>query len=138
MAAAMSNYLAGKLLDYVLKGTAFSSPTLYAALTTTVPTQTDTGSTILEVAYTSYVRVSVPGSSINAATLISGLMSSVNGTAINFPTSTGTPQTALGFALCDALTVGNLLYFGPLTQSLAIFSGSPVVIPASDLTVTQD
>lgn len=106
--AALSNYLENKLVDHVLRNTAYTSPTtVYVALYKSDPTDADSGT---EVSGGSYARkaasFSVPsdGSTSNSAD-------------IEFPVATGSWGTVTHFGLKDALTSGNLLLHGKLEKS---------------------
>ena len=84
-----------------------------------VPDDDQTGSTIVEVGYTSYARKSTAGADWNAAA--AGNIDNANELA--FPAATGGFAKATHFAICDAATVGNLLCYGVLTTPLTITSG---------------
>src|SRR5260221_6706225 len=105
--ASKSDYLENKVLDHCLGKTAFTMPaTVYLALCTVVPSDASTGTTITEATYTGYARKQIAASDLNAAA--SG--SSSNANAITFAACTAGTSTIVGFAICDALTLGNILY----------------------------
>jgi hypothetical protein len=128
--ANISTYLADKLLDHFLDGTAYTAPTAYVGLYTTDPTM-PAGTGGVEVSGGSYARVS-----------LSGLMgaasagSKANTTAIAFATATAAWGTVTGIGIFDAVTAGNLLASGPLTTSKAVGSGDTFSLPIGDLTNT--
>ena len=121
-----SNYLAAAMIGHVIGKSTFTAPTdFYLALTTIAPLPSDTGSTITEVAYTSYARLHLTAASFTAVT--ANAVS--NSAALTFVTPGATGATANGWALCDAASAGNVLYSGPLA-ALVIVSGIAPSIPA--------
>jgi hypothetical protein len=128
MTVAKSNYLENKLIDHVLRNVAFTSPTtVYLALYTTDPTEADSGT---EVAGGSYARQAITFSApVNGAT--------DNSAAIVFPTATGSWGTITHVVIRDALTVGNPLYYGPLTASKTVASGDRFEVDPGELDVSE-
>jgi hypothetical protein len=124
--AAMSTYLADKLIDHANGKTAYPIPTVYVALTTTASSQSAAGT---EAAYTGYARVAQSGL-IGAA---SG-NSATNTSAITFGACTGGSSTVVGFATFDASSGGNLLWYGAC--SLSVSSGITPAFAASALTLS--
>ena len=136
MASGKSNSLISKLLNAVLNATAYSSPaTIYAALWTSTLSASSTGSTSGEASYSGYARVAVTANTTNFPTS-SGGAAITNGTAVTFAANGGTLQTATFFALLDASSAGNILYWGSIT-STAINPGDTPQVNASALTVTE-
>ena len=130
----MSDYLEVKVLDHVLGTTAFTMPAnVYLALCTVATVDADDGTTITEANYTSYARVEV---SDDWAAAASG--SKDNANILQLPAATGGTSTATHFALCDALTGGNMLIHGQLTSSLAISNGITPAFAVGALVVTAD
>lgn len=129
-----ATYLANKLLDLVFGAQAFTAPaTLYAALTTTVPTMTAAGT---EVAYTGYARVAITNNLTNFPAASAG--AKANGTAITWPTlpaSTGN-RTIVGIDFYDAASSGNRLGFGVPT-SRTITDGDTYQVQAGQLTISE-
>ena len=111
--AALSTYLANKLLDHYRGLTAYAMPTVYIALTTTASTAGAPGT---EAAYTGYARVALSGTE-QAASGGSG----TNSGAITFGACTGGSSSVVGFATFDASSGGNMLEFGACT--LAVSTG---------------
>ena len=144
--SAMSNYLENVLIDHIFRATSYTMPTnIYIALCTTTPVAGNTGSTISEPSGGSYARMPYnPSSSSNweatqggvsgASSGSSGLTS--NHTSIAFPAATGVWGTITAVAICDALTSGNLLFFGTLASSKPINSGDTFTFNANQLSVT--
>lgn len=125
-----SDYLENKLLDWLLRAQAFSPPaTTYVALFTAPPTDAGGGT---EVTGGSYARVAVTSALANWAgtqapgstTISTGTGGQTsNNTSITFPGPTGNWGTVTHFALYDASTSGNLLYWAALTASKTINNG---------------
>jgi len=129
----VSNYLANKLLDHVFKNSAYTVPTnIYVALVTAAIGDADTGSTITEPVGGSYARKL--HNSWNAA----AAGASSNNGIITFVTATGAWGTITGFALVDALTVGNVLFYGVLDETKVIGNGDTAKFGDQDLDVTLD
>jgi hypothetical protein len=136
LATGKSQYLISKLLNQLFNATAFSFPgTLFMALWTATLSASSTGSTAGEASYTGYARVSVTANTTNFPTS-SGGAAITNGTAITFPANAGTLQTATFFAILDASSAGNILYWGSIT-STAINPGDTPQVNTSALTVTE-
>lgn len=126
--AGKSDYLENELLDHVLGVAAYTAPTPYVALYTAAPTDAGGGT---EVSGGGYAR--------EAATFGAASGGSASNSAIvDFGTTTGAWGTVTHFGIFDALTAGNLLYWGALTSSKTVESGDPVSFPIGDLTVTED
>lgn len=124
-----SNYLTAILINEVLRNTGYTPvATLYLALYTSDPTVADIGT---EVSGGSYARqviaFSAPVGGVTA-----------NSNIALFPTPSGAWGTVTHFAIRDALTLGNLLYFGALDNSIVMGIGSaaPIFING-DIVVTE-
>lgn len=124
----------------VLDGT-FGDPTtptitapVYLALCTSVPDDTKTGSTIVEATYTGYARKSIAAADMSAAA--SG--SKTNSNAITFAACTASSSTIIGWALCDASTVGNVLCWGTCTSTVISTTQTPATVAIGGLVVTLD
>lgn len=114
----LSDYAENKILDHLLKNTAFSQPgTLYLALCTADPGEAGTGSTLSEPSGGSYARKACNTWDAAAA------RASANATAVMFPQATAGWGTITHFAICDHLTTGNVLVYGAVTPSRAVLSG---------------
>lgn len=125
--AAMSNYLENALLNAVLRNTSYTSPsTVFVALYTDNPGEGGTGT---EVSGGSYARVAgtfgAPSDGV-----------STNSSAIEFAQATGSWGTVSHMALYDAITSGNMLFYGSLTTSKAIESGDIFKFASGQLSVT--
>lgn len=134
MAGNMSNYLEDKIQDHVLGGGDYTRPaTVYIGLWTATLDDTSTGATSGEVSGSNYSRVAVTNNATNFPASSSG--EKHNGTAINFPTPSGSWGTVTHVAILDASSAGNILYWIALTASKAINSGDTVSFATSALSI---
>jgi hypothetical protein len=128
-------YCANATISQLMGNTAIpwnSNTDLWVGLFTSNPTSAGTQTS--EANYTSYARVAVVRSSwLNAPS--SG--ASANAGAITFPQATGGSSTVSYFALLDAVTSGNMLFFGALTTPVAITTNITPSFTAGALTVTE-
>lgn len=134
MAGSKSDYLENKLNDHVLGNTAFSAPaTVYMAAFTATPSDSGGGT---EATGGSYARVSITNNTTNWPNSSGGTKS--NGTAITFPTASGSWGTIVAVGLFDASSSGNLLYWATLAVSKTIGASDTLTIPVSGFVVTED
>ena len=141
--AALSNYLENKLIDHLLRATAYTMPTTnYVALYTGAPSDAGGGT---EVTGGSYARIQV-GPSVSAWLSTNGLTSgassgtsgqSPNAADITFPAPTAAWGVITHVGIHDAVTAGNLLLWAALAASKTVNGGdaSPKFV-AGALTVT--
>lgn len=121
-------------MDHVLGGGDYTRPgTVYVALYTAAPTDAGGGT---EVTGGSYARVSVSNNNTNWPAAAAGAKS--NGTAITFPTATADWGTAVAFALLDASSGGNFLFWATLTTNRAILTGDVPSFAIGTLVITED
>lgn len=126
--SAISNYLENALLNATLRNTSYTSPAIvYAALFTSDPTDANTGT---ECTGTGYARTA-----ITFAAPSNGVTTN-SAAACEFPQATGAWGTITHFGIFDALTTGNLLYYGALTSSIVIASGDVFRFSTSSVSVT--
>ncbi len=128
---AILNALFGKTSAF---GTLSSRPTIYVALLTAAPSDTSTGSTITEANYTGYARVATAPTDWNA--WVNDKITNAN--PITFPEATGGSSTITHFALVDASSGGNVLFYGALPVQMTISTGITPMFKAGDLSVTAD
>lgn len=129
-----SNYLEDAILDHVLGGGNYSRPAnVYVALFTSAPSDSGGGT---EVSGGSYARATVTNNSTNFPAASGGVKS--NGTAITFAQATGAWGTIVAFAIFDALSSGNMLYWGALTASKTVANGDTPSFPVGSLVFTED
>jgi hypothetical protein len=129
MAGSLTDYAENKIVDHTLGKASWTMPTTaYLALFTVAPTDAGGGT---EVSGGSYARVAITstmGSSSGG--------SSTNSGTITFPTASAGWGTVVAFAVMDALTVGNMIWWGDLTASKTVASGDTLVFNASQLTLS--
>ncbi|WP_447983778.1 phage tail fiber protein [Nitrospira sp. Nam74] len=127
--AGFSDFLENKLLDHAFRNVSYTPPaTVYVALFTAAPSDAGGGT---EVTGGAYARRAITfGAAAAGATSNSAL--------ITFPTPTANWGTVTHVALYDALTVGNQLAWGALTNSRVIITGDTVQINIGDLDLTLD
>lgn len=130
-----SDYLENRILDHILGGVASTPPaTVYVALFTVTPTDAGGGT---EVAGGAYARAAVTNNATNWPAASGG--AKANGTAITFPAPTANWGVIVAFAIFDAATAGNMLYFGPITPNKTVNNGDPAPsFAVGDLDVTED
>lgn len=105
-----SNYLRGQVVDGTLRAINYVAPlAVYISLHTSDPTADALAAT--EVAGAWYDRQPVTF----AAQTTAGQTS--NSGAINYDPVSGGPVTVTHYAIWDAATLGNMLYYGPLAAS---------------------
>ena len=125
---AKTNYLEDALLNHVLRNTAFTSPTtVYVALFTATPGEAGGGT---EVSGGSYARQAV-----TFAAPASGIVA--NSGAVTFPTATANWGTITSMAIFDAVTVGNMLYYGALAASKVVDNGDQISFANAAVTVAE-
>ena len=127
MTTAASNYLENALVDYVLRNTGTpTSANVYLALFTTDPGEDASGT---EVSGNGYARQATAfDAPANGVTQNTALES--------FTASGGNFGTVTHFAIFDALTVGNMLYYGVMTASKVINDGDTLEFAAGAVVVT--
>ena len=142
--SAMSDYLENKLVDHVFRGQSYTLPVLYVGLLTAAPSDSGGGT---EVSGGSYARVKAAAGASQAltdwkSTQNDSLASTgtggntTNTNAVNFPTPSATWGTVTHFGIYDALTGGNLLFWGALTIAKTINQSDTVTFPAGSLSIT--
>jgi len=132
-----SDYLEDKLLDHVLRNTAFTSPTaVYVGLFTEGDSAGDNTDLLEEGTLTN--EISGNGYARKAATFsaASGGSITTSGNITFDPASGGNWGTITHIAILDAASSGNVLFYGALTTSKTIEDGDTFQITAGNLTVT--
>jgi hypothetical protein len=129
--SAMSDYLENKLIDHVFRNTSYTIPsTIYVGLLTAAPSDSGGGT---EVSGGSYARVQV-GPSVSAWESTNGTTSGAssgtggltsNDAAITFPTPSANWGSITHFGIFDAVSSGNLLFWGALTTPKTVNNGDP-------------
>lgn len=132
--AGKSDYLENKVLNYIFNGGAFSAPaTVYVGLYTSAPTDAGGGT---EVSGGSYARVAITCNTTNFPTTTTGVIR--NAVAQNFAQASAAWGTVVAFGIFDALTGGNLLYWGTISPSKTVASGDTLSIAINNLEITED
>ena len=137
----MSSYLEDQLLNWI-KGTTFvaAPATLYVALYTAAPNDASASGT--EVSGNAYARVAITSSTGWSAIAAAGAGtgdSITNAGIITFPTPTPAGWgTVTGFALYDAVTVGNEIVWAALTASKVINAGDTVSFAVGAISIAFD
>lgn len=126
-AGAIFTYLANKLLDLAFRNQAYSQPSIHVALSTTTPNDDGTG--VTEPSGNNYARKA--HSSWAAA---SGGASSNSG-AVSLNTPSGSWGTITDAVIYDALSSGNALLRGDVTDQ-AVGTGDTVSFPDGDIDIS--
>lgn len=131
-----TDYLENALLDHVFgtgtgKSLSYAQPDKYIALCTVAVTDTATGSTITEPTSPSY------GRKIMATWDAAAAGATENTNDVLFAQATASLGTILDFAICDAVTAGNILAYGSLTISKSVASGDTPKFATGDLDITM-
>jgi len=131
----LSDDAESKLLAHIFKNTQYTQPgNIYVALCKSTIEDDDTGSTLpSEVSGGSYARKQcntwdtsgVQGHATNDLTLL-------------FAEATAEWGTITDFAICDALSGGNVICYGKFTTARNVGSGDQFIINTNDLDVTWD
>jgi len=131
MAGSKSDYYEAEVMKWASGQTndLGTAPTPYVALYTTAPTDAGGG---VEVSGGSYARQSSSGKWASP----SGGSVSTNA-EIAFPTATADWGTVVAFAILDAVTGGNFLYWGDLTASKTVNNGDTFKFPSGNITLTE-
>lgn len=125
--AAMSDYLENALINAVLRGTAYTSPSkVYIGLFTSNPTDENSGT---EVTGGAYARQEITfGAPTNGV--------SYSSADVLFPVATASWGTVTHIGIFDASTGGNLLFHGALTNAKTIAEDDQLKIVAGNVSVT--
>jgi len=108
--------------------------TMYIGLSTTNPGTSGTG--ITEPSGGSYARVAVTNNTTNWVLDSGGAALIDNGAQIDFPESSASWGTITHIFIADALTSGNILYYGTLSTSRAIATATTIYFPIGALDIT--
>jgi hypothetical protein len=125
----LSDFLEGKILDHIFSEAAYTAPTWYVGLSTADPGEA--GGTLAEPVAMAYTR-----KALGATTRTAG--SVVNDAAVEFAAATGDWGTIAYIALFDAVSGGNFLGSGALTESKSITTEKIARFPVGQLSITLD
>jgi len=124
-----TDYLEDSLLNHVLRAVNYSAPAaVYVGLFTTTPGESGGGS---EITGNNYSRKQVTFGPSSNGTI-------QNNADVVFDQASGSWGTISYFALFDAATSGNMLYYGSLTSAKTINSGDQLKFATGGITVTED
>jgi hypothetical protein len=133
---AASNYLENKILDHVLKNTAYTQPSnLYLALFNNVSTNTaanlEAGTLTDETSTsgTAYARKAVTFAAASSGT-------AATSATVTFDAATASFGTITHVAVMDAITSGNVLFWGAVTTSKTIDTGDTFQVTSGNLTIS--
>lgn len=134
---AKSDYLEQKVIEAVLKNTTFAGgANVYLALLTAAATP-ESG-TVTEVSGGSYARQAIAAASgWSAGGQVSAAYEVSNAALITFPVATADWGSITNFALYDALTSGNELYYGAWDVAKSILTGDTYTVPIGNLKVNE-
>lgn len=125
---AKSDYLEAAVLNAVLRNVSFTSPTtVYLALFTVAPTDVGGGT---EVSGGSYARQVVTFGAPSGGVV-------ANTGSVTFPQATGNWGTIVAMGIFDALTVGNMLYYGNLATSKTVNTSDQIAFANAAITVAE-
>lgn len=132
--AGKSDYLESKILNYIFNGGSFTAPsTVYVALFTSAPTDAGGGT---EVSGGSYARAAITCNDTNFPTTSTGLIQ--NAVVQNFAQASAGWGTVVAFGIFDALTDGNLLYWGAISPTKTVASGDTLSIAINQLQISEE
>ena len=121
----ISNDLANKVANATLRNQSYTSPaTVYGALYSTAPTVSTSGT---EITGNGYSRQSVTFSAPSAGSATSNV-------AVNWSCTGNAWPTVVAFAITDASTGGNIMYFKSVS-SRNIQVGDTLTLDSGDLTI---
>jgi hypothetical protein len=130
---ALSNFLEQEILDHVMMKGVYTPPgNIYIALSKANPGEDGAG--LSEPSGGSYARKSTAAGDWDV--WAAGVLDNAN--EIEFVEATGDWGIITHLALFDAVTSGNMLWYGALTASKTINTGDTFRIPAGDLDLTLD
>lgn len=126
----MTNYLEDAVLNHILRNTSMTSPTtIYVGLFTAAPSDAGGGT---ELSGDGYSRQSV------AFDDPAGGGTTQNSAQVSFTASGGNWGSVTHFALFDASSSGNMLFWAALDTSRTVNDGDTLDFDAGELTVTLD
>lgn len=132
--AGKSDFLENKILNFLFNGGSFSAPaTVYIGLYTSAPTDAGGGT---EVSGGSYARAAVACNTTNFPTTTNG--SIANNTLITFAQATASWGSVVAFGIFDALSGGNLLYWGTVSPAKTVANGDTMSVAIGSLTIAED
>lgn len=133
----LADYTENKFLDHLTSKLSYTMPAVWIGLSTANPGDNAAG--LAEPVAMNYARVATVGGSGAGYTWASAANGSItNAAAITFAAASGTWGTITHFALFDAVTTGNMLAYGALTQAKSIVSGDVPKFAIGAIVITMD
>lgn len=133
-----SQYIENAIANW-FRGTAFPTvpAQMYLAAFTAAPTSSGGGT---EVSGGGYARVQVTPNTTNwnAPTNSGNAQQITNAVQIAFAQATASWGSVVGVALFDALTGGNMLWYGDLNSPVTVNNGFQLTLPVGNITITFD
>lgn len=136
-----SDYLEAAILNHVLGATVYTAPaTVFMALYTATPSDTGGGTEVATGNWSNYARTAIVNNSTNWPNVTgTSPTTKTNGASIAWSATTQTADlTLVAWALYDALTAGNELYWGALGSNKIIQSGDTPSIAVAACIITED
>jgi len=134
--ANISNYLEEKILDHVMRNTAYTSPTtVYCGLVSSSASDADLEAGTLTNEITAYTgnRKAV---TFGAPAQVGGKATIKNENALEFEDM---PAVTVAYAIvCDGATANNILFWCPLDTNKTTNAGDTFRIPVDGLTLDLD
>ena len=138
MSSGKYEYLSQTMLNFVFNGGSWSAPGhLYLALFTVAPTISTTGT---EATGSGYARVTITSNTGNWPTISGSTTTMASGAVFTFATATGNWSSSSNMTdagLFDALTSGNLYYWGDLTTAKPVLNGDTASFASGALTIQE-
>lgn len=135
--SSMSDALEVELRKHIFRTGSFTKPTdLYICLCTSAPSDSSTGSTIVEPSGNGYARQNLAPSDSNWTGSSSTTGVTSNASAVTFTASGGSWGTITHFAICSASSAGTLYFHSALTASKTIGDGDTLTFPIGAITCT--
>ncbi len=131
MAGNLALYAENKTLELLVGKTAFATPTAYIGLFTVIPDEDGAGGT--EASLGNYARIATAGADWGAAA--AGAITNANDiTFVECAAAAWGLQVGIG--IWDALTVGNMIFWVPLTANKQVDIGDTFRLEAGEIDIT--
>ena len=132
--SAASNYLENKVLDHVLKVAAYTQPAnlflgLFVNTSGSTAANLESGVLTDEVSGGAYARKAVAFGAAASGT-------SANNATVTFDAATASWGTVTHVAVLDAVTGGNVLFWGAVTVAKTIDANDTFQVTSGNLTIT--
>jgi len=128
--SAKTDFLENELINHVLRNVPYTSPTqVFVGLFQVTPDDTG-GGTEVPTGGTAYIRQTITFDPPSNGT-------TQNNTDVTFPVATASWGTVVAFALFDAVSGGNMLYYGLLTAPKTISTNDVFEWLTGNLTVQE-